>query len=301
MSIKSAEVANTIAVLLFALVSTCAVAIGDETSGDGVITDRTSNTLTVKTQNGPVTVVVSNDTKVQQYTGIIAKKDMPDSVLIPGLKLSFGGTRGGDGRVMARNITFYSDDLALAQVMARQAAANQAAIAQVARQAVANKGAIAGVAVAAAQEIAANRAYILEVEQSTQKRFSELGEYMVGSEATVYFGVGDYNLAQADKQALAVLASQANALGKGYLIQVAGFADSVGTAVSNEELSKDRAEAVVAYLLQDCGIPVDRIAAPGALGETNPAAANETPSGRAENRRAEVKLLINKGIAASSR
>jgi OmpA-OmpF porin, OOP family len=298
MSIKRAEVANTIAVILFALVSTCAVAIGDETSGDGVITDRTGNTLTVKTQNGPVTVVVSNDTKVQQYAGIFAKKDMPDSVLIPGLKLSFGGTRGADGAVTARSITFNSDDLALAQVI-------QAHISSVAQQsaanAAANKAAIAGVTVAAAQEIAANRAYILEVEQSTQKRFSELGEYVVGSEATVYFGVGDYNLAQADKQALAVLASQANAVGKGYLIQVAGFADSVGTAVSNDELSEERAEAVVAYLLQDCGVPVDRIAAPGALGENKPAASNETPSGRAENRRAEVKLLINKGIAASSR
>ena len=151
--------------------------------------------------------------------------------------------------------------------------------------------------VAAAQEIAANRAYITEVEQSTQKRFSELGDYAVASEATVYFGVGDYNLAKGDMQALALLASQAKAVGKGYLIQVAGFADSVGTSVNNDELSRNRAEAVVAYLLQDCGVPVGRIATPGALGESKPAASNETPSGRAENRRAEVKLLINKGIA----
>jgi len=293
MSIKSAKVAKTITVILLALVSTCAVAIGNDTSGDGVITDRTGNTLTVQTQDGPVKLVVNNETKVQQYVGILSKKAMADSVLLPGLKLSFGGTREGNGTVKARDITFYSDDLALAQVV-------QTRINSVSRQTAANRAAIAGVTLAAAQEIAANRAYILEVEQSTQKRFSELGDYAVASEATVYFGVGDYNLAQGDMQALAVLASQAKAVGKGYLIQVAGFADSVGTPVSNDDLSKNRAEAVVAYLLQDCGVPVGRIATPGGLGESKPAASNETPSGRAENRRAEVKLLINKGIANSN-
>ena len=33
--------------------------------------------------------------------------------------------------------------------------------------------------------------------------------------------------------------------------------------------------------------------------ETNPAASNETPSGRSENRRVEVKLLVNKGIVGA--
>jgi len=53
---------------------------------------------------------------------------------------------------------------------------------------------------------------------------------------------------------------------KGYVVQVAGFADSVGNAASNQVLSKERAQAVVAYLLQDCGAPVGRIVAPGANG-----------------------------------
>ena len=59
---------------------------------------------------------------------------------------------------------------------------------------------------------------------------------------------------------------------------MAGFADSAGTATANQVLSKQRAQAVVAYLLQDCGIPVGRILAPGAMGETNPAASNESVS-----------------------
>jgi outer membrane protein OmpA-like peptidoglycan-associated protein len=36
------------------------------------------------------------------------------------------------------------------------------------------------------------------------------------------------------------------------------------------------------------------------MGETNPAASNETTSGRSDNRRAEVKLLVNKGIVVAS-
>jgi outer membrane protein OmpA-like peptidoglycan-associated protein len=118
----------------------------------------------------------------------------------------------------------------------------------------------------------------------------------VKGEYTVYFDTGVYAVSGADRNALSDLAKKALAYDKGYVIQVAAFADSVGTASSNQVLSRQRAQAVVAYLLQECNIPVGRIVMPGAMGETNPAASNETTSGRGENRRAEVKLLVNKGI-----
>jgi outer membrane protein OmpA-like peptidoglycan-associated protein len=145
-------------------------------------------------------------------------------------------------------------------------------------------------------QIAANQASIDEVAKSTQKRFSELGDFVVKGEHTVYFNTGNYSISAEDKQALADLAKQALTYQKGYVIQVAAFADSVGTASSNQVLSKERAQAVVAYLLQDCSIPVGRIVAPGAMGESNPVASNETTSGRTENRRVEVKLLVNRGV-----
>jgi len=281
---------------IVAWVSTCSAADRDKVSGEGVITGRVGDTLTIKTSDGPVTVTVSGDTKVQQHVGLgIRKKQMPADVLVPGLKLSFEGVRD-EGKIVASSLTFDSDDLALAEVIqagvaptAQQAATNQAAITAAKEEITANR-----------QRIDANKTNIDEVAQSTQKRFSEFGEFVEKSEYTVRFATGDYSLSEADKQALAALAKQASTYQKGYLIQVTGFADSVGTAASNEDLSKERAEAVVAYLLQECSIPVGRIVAPGALGETNPAASNESISGRAENRRAEVKLLINKGIAASN-
>jgi len=67
----------------------------------------------------------------------------------------------------------------------------------------------------------------------------------------------------------------------------------------NEKLSEDRAEAVVGYLAQQCNVPVRHIVAPGAMGEYQPAASNETKEGRAQNRRVEVKVLVNKGIAGN--
>jgi OmpA-OmpF porin, OOP family len=53
-------------------------------------------------------------------------------------------------------------------------------------------------------------------------------------------------------------------------------------------------------LLQGCQVPVKNIVAPGAMNETNPVASNETARGRAENRRVDVKVLVNKGVAGDS-
>lgn len=281
---------------------------GDKVKGKGVITLRNGDTLTVETDEGTTMVTVTADTKVRHPIGLGArKKDVGQDVLIPGLKLKYEGT-GDQNAVTAETITFDQDDLSIAKVIqaglnptAQQQARNMetyqanknATDAQIAANQQANEAAMA----AAKQEIAANQSSIDEVAQSTKKRFSELGDFVEKGQHTVYFGTGDYNISAEDKQALADLAKQAVAYQKGYVLQVAAFADSVGTASSNQVLSKERAQAVVAYLLQECSVPVGRIVSPGAMGETNPAASNETNSGRSENRRAEVKLLVNKGIA----
>ena len=205
----------------------------------------------------------------------------------------------------AETITFDRDDLSMAKVIqaglnptAQQTAVHTQQIATGKAAIQANQQEIE----ANRQMIAANQNSINEVAQSTKKRFSELGQYDVKDQTTVYFGTGDYTVTDEYKQKLKDLAKEAleSANPKAYLIQVSGFADSVGSAASNQVLSKRRAEAVTAYLLQECGIPVGRIVAPGALGETNPAASNESASGKAENRRVEVKLLINKGIAGGN-
>lgn len=301
------KIGISVSFLAVCLLSLGSAFAADKVKGKGVITLRSGDTLTVETdEDATITVTVTADTKVEHPVGLGArKKQVGQEVLIPGLKLKFEGT-GDPNQVTADTITFDRDDLTLAKVIqaglnptAQQQAKNmetyqankQATDAEIA----ANQAAIA----AAKQDIAANQASIDEVAQSTKKRFSELGDFVVKGERTVYFATGAYSISGQDRNALADLAKQALVYQKGYVIQVAAFADSMGTASSNQVLSKERAQAVVAYLLQECSVPVGRIVAPGAMGETNPAASNETPSGRAENRRAEVKLLVNKGIATA--
>jgi outer membrane protein OmpA-like peptidoglycan-associated protein len=114
----------------------------------------------------------------------------------------------------------------------------------------------------------------------------------------VKFNVGSSSVSAADQEELNKLAQTATGL-TGYIVEVMGYADSTGNAAMNTKLSEDRAKAVVTYLIQQGNIPIRHIVAPGAMGEYGAAAPNETKAGRAENRRVEVKILVNKGIAGS--
>jgi len=69
---------------------------------------------------------------------------------------------------------------------------------------------------------------------------------------------------------------------------VEGYTDSVGSDTSNLKLSKDRAEAVRSYLVSK-GVPSDKITSVG-KGKANPVASNDTPDGRANNRRVEIVI-----------
>jgi outer membrane protein OmpA-like peptidoglycan-associated protein len=69
---------------------------------------------------------------------------------------------------------------------------------------------------------------------------------------------------------------------------ITGHTDSLGSDATNLALSHARAQVVVDYMIAR-GIPAERIIAVGA-GETQPIAPNETPEGRAANRRIEASL-----------
>jgi OmpA-OmpF porin, OOP family len=284
----------------------------DKVKVKGLITTRTGETLTMKTADGGSAVVVLTDsTKVQQPKGLgLRKKQMSFAVLIPGLKVSVDGT-GDQSRVTANSITFDADDLQLAETIqagltpTRHAVqTNQQNIAANKQNIQSNQQDIAAneVKTAANKEaISANREDIeanqQEIEEAN-KRFSELSEYDTKGDISVNFAVGKSVISASDKAALSALARNAVNL-TGYIIQVKGFADSSGNAAMNQQLSMDRAQAVIAYLIQDCNVPVRHVIAPGAMGTADPAAANETAQGRAENRRVEVKVLVNKGVAGS--
>jgi len=79
-------------------------------------------------------------------------------------------------------------------------------------------------------------------------------------------------------------------------VQVIGHTDSKGTEESNEELSRRRARAVAEELAAD-GVSAGRITTLG-RGATQPVATNDTPEGRAQNRRVEINVNPDEGLRA---
>jgi outer membrane protein OmpA-like peptidoglycan-associated protein len=103
----------------------------------------------------------------------------------------------------------------------------------------------------------------------------------------VRFGTGDVALAGGDRTALDALAERVRA-DQRLRIRVAGHADARGGGSANLRLSRERAGAVVAYLVA-AGVPAERLTAE-AYGDTRPVAGNDTARGRALNRRVELVL-----------
>jgi len=122
-----------------------------------------------------------------------------------------------------------------------------------------------------------------------------LGRELVGEPVLAAFRVGSSILNADAKTKLDTIATKAlNA--KGYVLEVTGFADSTGATERNRQLSQRRADAVIRYLVENHQIPLRRIVTPYGFGESNPVAENDSREGRAQNRRVEVKLLVNKGL-----
>ncbi|MBR1799391.1 MAG: OmpA family protein [Bacteroidales bacterium] len=72
-------------------------------------------------------------------------------------------------------------------------------------------------------------------------------------------------------------------------IKLQGHTDNTGTVEGNLRLSQERADAIRQYLIQH-GIEARRIQAEG-MGESHPLQNNDTPEGRAKNRRVELHIL----------
>lgn len=72
-------------------------------------------------------------------------------------------------------------------------------------------------------------------------------------------------------------------------IELSGHTDSDGSDTYNQKLSENRAKSVVDYLVKR-GIPAGRMVAVG-YGESKPIDSNETPEGKQNNRRTELKIL----------
>lgn len=120
-----------------------------------------------------------------------------------------------------------------------------------------------------------------------------------GPDATVYSLANDVSfdfdsevLKPQAKDSLTKVAAQLNGQYGGRPVEVRGHADNRGEAEYNLKLSERRALAVKNFLVSQ-GVAADRIKTIG-FGETAPVDSNDSPEGRAHNRRVEVLAVTKK-------
>jgi outer membrane protein OmpA-like peptidoglycan-associated protein len=144
-------------------------------------------------------------------------------------------------------------------------------------------------------ELAANLA--VHRADSLESVVKGLDDYKPVASVSVTFGFDKAVLTRDDREQLDSFAAQLGSA-RAYILEVTGGTDSVGPAQYNYELSQRRADAVVQYLAAKYGIPARRFYLIG-IGKDKQVAPNTTAEGRKQNRRVEVRLLTNTGIAAA--
>jgi len=290
----------------------------------GVIIQRDADTFLLRDKsNGEVTVRLENSTKVLEKKSNIFRnaRIYGTTNLVRGLTVEIEGKGDEKGQLIAEKIRF--TDNALVAVQAAETRVNPVegrmndaenklnAAQKKLEESEANANRLAdqlGEIESISQKATASAltaqktadAAAVGVE-STNRRIdtlvTSLDEYVPKRDISVNFKVGSAKLLPEATQLLDEVARQAKSE-KAYLIEITGFASAEGSVEKNRRLSQDRAEAVVRYLAENHEIPLRRMITPYGFGAARPVASNETRTGREQNRRVEVKILVNKGLTA---
>ena len=310
----------TISVILAGSLAYAAAAKAPQVESDkkgkvtGTIVSRNGDIINVKDKkSGTLTaVLITDDTQIQRKHGRIEffrHTDMDVTAMVPGLTIDAEGVGNAKGQLAASKISFTPDEFAIEVAEEQQIAANKAAASHA--QTTANQGVKeANVAQASAKQAqttatnagnaaqAAGGAALMDAAaiRMVNQRVSDLGDYKTVAEANIYFPTDGSALDAAAKADLDTLAASTTGL-SGYLVEVAGYASSTGSKQVNQKLSEERAAAVAQYLREKANVPMRRFVVPGSYGATHPTATNTDPQGRALNRRVDVKVIVNKGLA----
>ncbi len=129
--------------------------------------------------------------------------------------------------------------------------------------------------------------------EALKGRMADIDKYNIKSTTNVNFDTGKAVLSEQAKADLCAAASTAEAMDNA-LILVVGYTDSTGNEDFNQVLSEKRAGRVVNYLQQACKWKPYRMLTPTGMAEADPAAPNDTPEGKAQNRRVAVNVLVSK-------
>ena len=272
--------------------STSAVPAGVKREIKGRISQRAADTIVVRDANDMDTVVLlTDDTTIKSNKkglGVFRRgKNYEATSLLRGLMITVEGTGNSDGQLAAKEVRFSEADLK--DVMTVQSRV-QPVEEKLDQTAAATKRAQDDATRANESADAAHQRL-----NSVNDRITGLDDFVVKETVAVYFPLNKYALAANDKKALDGLAAKALAM-KGYVIEVAGFADSTGDADKNLELSQRRADAVVQYLVITHNIPPRRIVTPIGYGDTR-SGADKNPGAQRLDRRVDAKILVSRGQA----
>lgn len=289
---------------------------GTKTKIQGVVDNRNDDTFTVRAIDGAATtVLLQSSTKVTSHG--MGKKGYPVTYIMRGLRLQAQGKGDSEGRLVADWVRFDEQDLRSAQALeqtdklARENAERLTRAEEAARLAaeeakrmqgqIAENTALANEARAKAEAAQRTADQAFKDAALANNRINGLDDYETIKVVTALFKLNSSVLDAAAKATIDEAAAWAKAErekgnGKGWLVQVVGFADTTGKTARNRALSESRANAVIQYLVLKHNADLRRLVQPFGYGENNPVADNKTAAGRAQNRRVEIKLLQNKGI-----
>jgi len=287
---------------------------GEKMKIKGVVTRRDADTFTVRDNNGVDTIVrLDNNTTVKSKGGFLRSgANYAQTQILRGLNLEVEGQGNASGELVADRIRFNDSDLRVARAVESRAApledrasTTENKLSQVEQNAQRLSGqmdelaAVANTAKGGAKAAQETADSAVAGVNATNERISALDDYVPQTVLAVNFKTGSSTLSVDSKAKLDELATKAlNA--KGYVVEVSGFADATGSVERNRALSQRRADTVIRYLIENHNIPLRRIVTPYGYGESNPVAENSSRAGRAQNRRVEVKLLVNKGLMQSA-
>ncbi len=290
---------------------------GQKLKVQGVVSIRNGDAFKVRDPAGAETsVLMTAATKVSSHG--MGKKEYPVTYIMRGLRLQAQGKGDAEGNLVADWVKFDEQDLRSAQALeqtnelaeenlARITAAEQAAreAAEEARRMagqIAENTALANDARARADAAQAQADAAYKSAALANNRINGLDDYDTIRTIPVLFKVNSSTIDPTARQTMDEAAAwakgeKAKGNANGWLVQVVGFADTTGKTAKNRALSERRAKAVIQYLVGVHSLDLRRLVQPFGYGDAKPVADNNTAEGRAKNRRVEIIILQNKGIA----
>lgn len=291
------------------------ISTGQKATIEGLVTGRNGSQMWVKTGDSPrQTVLLSDNTKATETGGFLGmgRKDYAVTELIPGLSVKVEGEYNSDHQLMAKRVVFSKGSYRTAsaidaglnpvndKIMAQQDQLKsdrkdidqtQTDLSKTSQDLDTTKQALATTTAATTQNTG-------QIGQ-TNTRIGTLDQYETKDSMTINFANGRSTVKKEDKDALTDFVKAA-ANTPGFMIEVQGYASTVGSAALNQRLSAERADAVLAIIQQSGAVPMTRILAPAAMGTSNQVDDGHSRKAQAQNRRVVVTIVVNKGIVGSS-